>query len=578
LQSLTAKYLFFLAVFLLAWASPPAPAAEEFLKTTGEVGVYGGRLVVAQRAEPKTLNPVTAVDNPSRDVIRRLMADLIHISRQTFRTEPALAQSWTATQDGRRYVVHLRRGLRFSDGHAFDADDVVFSFRVYLDEKEHSPQRDLLIVGGKPIEVTKLDQYTVRFEFAEPYAAADRLFDSVVILPRHLLEATYREGKLAQAWNLNSPPDQIAGLGPFRLKKYIPGERITLERNPYYWKSDAKGQRLPYLDEIIFLFVSSDDVQVLRFQAGETDVISRLSAENYGTLLKDQQAHGYTLYDLGPGLEYNYVFFNLNDDTGGRLPEVARKQAWFRDLRFRQAVSAAIDREAIVRLVFQGRAAPLWSQVTPGNRLWVDSELPKPARSIDRARELLRLAGFSWKGGALVDSSGKPVEFTIITSASNNQRRQMATLIQDDLKQLGMQVQVVPLEFRAQLDRIFQTHDYESSLMALGSGDLDPTADMNVWLSSGGTHVWHLGQKQPATPWEAEIDSLMRKQLVTLDYKQRKRLYDRVQALVGENLPIICLASPNILVGAKNGLGNFHPSILDHYTLSNVDEMFWRRK
>jgi len=578
LQSLPARYLFVLAVFLLACASPSAPAAEELLKTTDEVGVYGGRLVVAQRTEPKTLNPVTAVDSPSRDVIRRMMADLIHINRQTFKTEPALAQSWTATQDGRRYVVHLRRGLHFSDGHAFDADDVVFSFRVYLDEKEHSPQRDLLIVGGKPIEVTKLDQYTVRFEFAEPYAAAERLFDSVAILPRHLLATAYQEGKLAQAWSLNTPADQIAGLGPFRLKKYVPGERITLERNPYYWKSDVKGQRLPYLDEIVFLIVSSDDAQVLRFQSGEMDIINRLTAENYGALAKDQQTRGYTLYDLGPGLEYNYVFFNLNDDTEGRLPEVARKQVWFRDVRFRQAISAAIDRAAIVQLVFQGRAAPLWNQVTPGNKLWVDSVLPRPARSIDRARELLRLGGFSWKGGVLVDSSGKPVEFTIITSSSNTQRRQMATLIQDDLKQLGMQVQIVPLEFRAQLDRVFQTHDYESSLMALGSGDLDPTAEMNVWLSSGGTHVWHLGEKQPATPWEAEIDNLMQKQLVTLDYKQRKRLYDRVQELVAENLPLICLASPNILVAAKNGLANFHPSILDHYTLSNVDEMFWRRK
>ena len=169
------------------------------------------------------------------------------------------------------------------------------------------------------------------------------------------------------------------------------------------------------------------------------------------------------------------------------------------------------------------------------------------------------------------------MEFTIITSASNNQRRQMATMVQEDLRKLGMRVQVVPLEFRAYVDRMMQTHDYDAAIMAIQSGDVDPTSDMNVWMSDGGTHVWHLGEKKPATPWEAEIDRLMQEQLVTLDYQRRKLDFDRVQTILSEQLPMICLVSPNILVGAKNSLGNFRPSILDHYTLSNVEELFWRQ-
>lgn len=558
-----------------AWA---LPEDEELLRTNAEVGRRGGRLVVSQRAEPKTLNPVTAVDSASRDVIRRLSADLIHINRQSFQTEAALVKSWTATRDGRSYTLSLRRGLKFSDGKPCDADDVVFTFQVYLDEKVHSPQRDLLVVGDKPIAVTKLDAHTVRLEFSKPYAAAERLFDSVAILPRHLLEPAYKEGKISQSWGLNTPPEQMAGLGPFRLKQYVPAERITLERNPYYWKVDQKGQRLPYLDELTFLFVPSDDAQVLRFQAGETDVISRLSAENYSVLAREQQTRGYTLHDLGAGLEYNFLYFNLNDDTAGRLPEVERSQAWFRDLKFRQAVSAALDREDIVRLVFQGRATPLWGPVTPGNKLWLNTALPRSPPSIAGARDLLKAAGFSWKGDTLVDASGQPVEFTIITSASNNQRRQMATLVQEDLRKLGMRVQVVPLEFRAYVDRMMQTHDYDAAIMAIQSGDVDPTSDMNVWMSSGGTHIWHLGEIRPATPWEAEIDRLMQEQLVTLDYKRRKLAFDRVQRIISEQLPMICLVSPNILLGAKNSLGNFRPSILDHYTLSNVEELFWRQQ
>jgi peptide/nickel transport system substrate-binding protein len=552
-------------------------APEELLVTSGEVGRYGGRLVVNERSEPKTLNPVAAVDSASREVIQRMMADLIHINRGSQRTEPALAKSWKVSGDGLRYTMDLRRGLRFSDGQPFDADDVLFSFEVYLDERLHSPQRDLLVVGDAPIAARKLDAYRVEFRLAKPYAAAERLFDSVAVLPRHLLERAYREGKLDKAWGLTTPPDQIAGLGSFRLKKYVPGERLVLERNPYYWKTDRHGNREPYLNELDFLYVASQDAQAIRFQAGESDVVSGLSAESYTVLEKEQKARGYRLYDLGPGLEYNFLFFNLNDLGAKGSTQIARKQAWFRDVRFRQAVSAAIDRQSIVRLVYQGRGVPLWGHVTPGNKFWLNTAIVRPAAGLASARHLLQSAGFAWKAdGSLVDAGGTPVEFSIVTGAGNSQRTQMATLIQNDLSRLGMNVSVAPLEFRALLDRLFQTHDYEACVLGLGSGDVDPNPEMNVWLSSGGTHLWNPGQGRPATAWEAEIDRLMREQMTTLDPSRRKRLYDRVQQLVATNLPLVCLASPNILVGAKNDLGNFRPAILDHYALWNIEELYWR--
>jgi len=257
------------------------------------------------------------------------------------------------------------------------------------------------------------------------------------------------------------------------------------------------------------------------------------------------------------------------------LPEIARKQAWFQDKRFRQAVSDAIDRDSIVRLVYNGRATSLWTQVTPGNRLWIDPGIPHPAMSVTHARELLQSAGFSWKSdGALVDSHGSPVEFSILTSSSNAQRVKIATLIQDDLSKLGINVQIASLEFHTMVDRLLTTHDYEAAVMGLVSGDADPTSEMNVWMSSGDTHLWHPNQTQPATPWEAEMDRLMQQQLITLDYAKRKRLYDRVQEIVADELPVICLVSPNILVGASDRVGNFHPAILDPYTLWNIDQLY----
>jgi peptide/nickel transport system substrate-binding protein len=560
------------------WAASVATAQQgtEYLISSAEPGIPGGRLVVAQRAEAKTLNPVMVLDQPSREVVRRLHGDLIHINRNTQKTEPALAKSWTMSPDGKSFTVKLRRGVKFSDGHAFTADDVVFSFEVYEDEKVDSPQRDLLIVGGKPLAVTKVDASTVKFTFTQPYSAGDRLFDSIAMLPRHLLQADYKAGKLAQAWSLNTPPEKMAGLGPFRVKTYTPGQGLRLERNPYYWKKDSAGKLLPYVEELTFITVPSEDAQVLRFQNGETDIISRVNAENFA-LLGKQQGKGFTMYDAGPSLEYNFLVFNQNSDV--KSAEITRKQQWFREVRFRQAVSSAIDRQGIVRLVFLNRAVPIWEHVSPGNKLWFNASLPRPARNVNHAKELLQQAGFKWgSDGTLMDSSGQAVTFSILAPSNNAQRSAMATIIQEDLKQLGMKVNVVPMDFRAYVDRITKTHDYEAAVMGLGPGDSDPTAEMNVWMSSGSTHVWNPNEKTPATPWEAEMDKLLQEQLVTLDYAKRKQLMDRLQQIEYEQMPVICLVSPYVLVGAKSSLGNFRPAILDHYTLHNVDELFWRKR
>ena len=560
-------------------ASPPQNnSKEQSLVLPGEIGHPGGRLVVALRAEPKTLNPLIAADAPSREVIGTMQADLVHINRATQLTEPALAKSWKISSDGLQYTLVLRRGLKFSDGYPLDVDDVLFTFRVYLDERVHAPQRDLLLFDGKPITLRKVDSQTIVFQLPKPYAVAERMFDGWFILPRHLLEKPYQEGKIAQLGTLGAPASQGSGLGPFRLKEDVAGQRLVLERNPYYWKTDAQGNRLPYLDELVFLFVPSADAQVLRFQSGETDIVSRLGAENFLVLSREQKDD--TMVDAGPGLEYNFLFFNLNDLGEKAAPEMIQKQKWFRDARFRQAVSSAVDREAIVRLVYQGRSAALWSLVTPGNRRrWADEKLPHPPRSLERARELLKEAGFSWGAAGngdswLQDAGGKPVEFSIITQSSSAERSKMAALIQDDLKQLGMRVQVVSLDSRSLLNRVTETKQYDACVLGAASYDADPNSDINVWLSNGGLHLWSPSQPHPATPWEAEIDRLFNGQMYARTFEQRKRLYDRAQEILWEYQPMIFLASPDILTGAKKSVGNFRPAVLEPYVLWNVEQLY----
>ncbi|MBV9396752.1 MAG: ABC transporter substrate-binding protein [Bryobacterales bacterium] len=528
---------------------------------------WGGVLHVAQRAEPKTFNPVIAVDAPSREVLRRLHADLITINRFTQKTEPGLAESWTRSGDGTRYTLKLRKGVRFSDGVPFTADDVVFSWSVYLDELVHSPQRDLLLIEDKPIRVSKLDSYTVEFTLPQPYAAAERVFDSVAMLPRHVLEPAWKAGKISSAWTVNTPASEIVGLGPFRLKQYRPGEAVVLERNPEYWQTaPGTSRNLPYLDGIEFRLLPDEGVQLARFVSGDIDVLNRLSMNAVSFL----QRQGASVTDLGPGLEYNFLCFNLSP--------ASPKIKWFSKREFRTALSLAADRESMARTVFLGRATPIWGHVSPGNRLWYSDRIAHPKRSVADAKQMLKAAGFLWNGkGQLIDGAQTPVEFSILVSTSSPERMQMATMLQADYAQLGIGVNIAPLEFRSLLDRVTNTRQFDTVLLGLGGGDADPNPELNVWLSSGGTHLWNPNQKQPATAWEAEIDQLMEKQMVTLNPSERRKQYERVQEIVAEQVPMIFLVTPNVVVAQRGNVGNFRPAVMDHFTLWNSSELYLRK-
>lgn len=531
----------------MLWAAIGASAAD----------ARGGVLRVFLRAEPKTLNPVIAVDAASRDVIRRMHADLVSIDRSTQQTVPALAESWKRSRDGRTYQLKLRPRLRFSDGHPFTADDVVFSFAVYTDEKTASPQRDLLLVAGKAAEVRKLAEDVVEFRLAEPYAAAERLFDTVAMLPRHKLEPFFRAGRMRAAWAMDTPPGDLAGMGPFRLKEHRPGVGVVLERNPYFWRNGT-----PLLDGIEFRALADEDTQLARFVAGEADILTRLSPDAATYL----QSRGLEVTDLGPGLEYNFLCFNLSP--------ASPRLRWFSNVAFRQALSLAVDRAAICKIAFGGRAAPLWGHVSPGNRLWRNTKLPSPPVSVERARLLLAGNGYSRdSAGRLLDEKGTPVEFSILVSTSSPERNRMAALLQADFQKLGIRVTIAPLEFRSLINRVLDTRQFDTCLLGLGGGDADPNPEMNVWLSSGAMHLWNPGQRQPATSWEAEIDRLMREQMITLDSSRRRTLYERVQQIAVEQLPMIFLASPHVVVARRPEVRGFRPSIMDHQTLWNAHEL-----
>jgi peptide/nickel transport system substrate-binding protein len=547
---------------------------------TSEI-VRGGRLVAAQVSGPKTFNPLFVDDSDSLTVAGCIQATLIRINRQTQQTELDLAESADYTGDGRTLTVRLRPDLRFSDGHPLTADDVVFTFQVIYDPRIPSSVADILKVGGQRIRVEKVDDRTTRFTFPEATAAALRLFDAVYVLPRHILEPIYREGKFEAGWGLSTPPEQVVTPGPFRLQGYEPGQRTVLVRNPYYWKRDDQGRALPYLDEIELVIIPDKSTQLLKFQQGELDVLPAIRTEDVQALQPLVETGVADTLDLGPSLIAELLWFNLNP---GRQAQSGKpyvdpvKLKWFSQVKFRQAIATAIDRAAIVDVVFSGKATPLLTVVSPGETQWHHPGVRPYAYNPNQAARMLDQIGLRDHdgNGTREDEQGNPVKFTLITNAGNVLREKMGLLIQEDLKQIGIEVNFVPVESKTLLGKISTDFDYEACLFSLFGGDTDPNPKSNFLLSSGNLHYWYPLQPAPATPWEAEIDELMAKQATTLDRAERKRLFDRVQQIIAEQVPVIPLVARNLLVAARRRVGNLKPGILYDYVLWNAEELYLR--
>lgn len=537
------------------------------------IGVRGGRLVVAQRSEPKSFHPVFALDEPSRTIIGLLQAPLLRINSATQQTEAVLAESWTVNSDGTEILVRLRPGLKFSDGALLSVEDVLFTFAVHMDPKVASPQQELLKVAGKPVRVQAAGEHSIRFQLSQPYALEERLVAGIAILPRHRLQKLYQEGKLPASWTLGSAPADIAGAGPFRVKSVEPGKRVLLERNPHYWKRDRSGQALPYLDEVEFLSAAGEDAQLARLLAREADLISGFGGSSFRALETAGSAAGIRPLDAGPSLDYTFLLFNLNPlPSGGGQPG---PRQWFEHQSFRQAISLAIDRAAIARLVYRGRGSAIWNPVTPARKQWFDPRIAQPGHSVDRARQLMKDAGFRWDdAGRMIDPKGVPVRFTILANSANPAYAQTGAIVEEDLKKLGIDARLVPMEFRSLVDRVVNKLDFDAAIMALRPGDVDPTADMNAFVSKGKTRLWNLSGRSDR-PWEAELDRLMAEQLTLRDPNRRRALFHQVQAILAGQLPMVCLVSPNLLYAVRGPLRNVQPGVTGDLILWNADELYW---
>jgi peptide/nickel transport system substrate-binding protein len=508
----------------------------------------GGELKFCLRSEPKTFDPLKVEDDAS-DAIRYLTGGvLVRVNRQTQELEPGLAVSWKVSKDGRQISFRLRSGISFSDGTPFSAADVAYTVQQLMDPALHSPTGDAFRSGTGNVETKVVSSTQVVITFPAQVAGLDRLFDQVAILSER------------------SPKREMAVLGPFMVAEHKPGSSILLKRNPNYWKTDAHGRKLPYLDSIRLDIQSDRDVEVLRFKRGELDLINSLDSNYFDKLAATSPQ---LVHDAGPSLDSEQLWFN----EVAKSPIPGYKKNWFRSAAFRRAISEAINRDDLSRIVFHGHAQAAVGPFSPANKFWFNSKLKPQAYSPDAALKALQAEGFRMENGSLKDKDGNEVVFSIITNSGNKYRERMAVLIQDDLQKIGVHVNVVTLDMRSLGERMTQTFDYEAIILGLTNVDLDPNGEMNVWLSSSDNHQWNPAQTAPETAWEAEIDRLMRAQASSSDARKRKEAFDRVQEIVVEQEPFIFLINKNALSAISPAVQGAAPVILSPQTFWNAERL-----
>lgn len=531
----------------------------------------GGQLVASVRSEPRSFNRLASRDLLTEMVATLTLARLVRVNRSTFEVEPGLAERWETSEDGRTFTMHLRPDVTWSDGAPFTSADVVFSVEAVSDPRTKSVLAQELSLGGVPIRAEAIDAATVRVIYPAPSGPGIRLLDKLWMLPKHKLEPALRAGTLGQAWDTRTPPSELVGIGPFLVRDYQPGQRLIFERNPRYWRRDEGGQPLPYLDRIVFEIVADQNTEILRLISGDVDLTqSELRPEDYVVLKREADRGRITLLELGVSPDPDSFWFCLKPEANRGNPRFAFVQK----PEFRQAISHAINRQEFVDTVYLGAAIPVWGPTTPGNKVWYWPDVPQYPYDVERAKALLRGIGLEDRNGngIVEDAKGTEARFTVITQRGISWYERATTYLRDELKKVGIALDIAPLEFNAMIERMLGAQ-YDAIYYRFNLLDLDPGLTKDLWLSSGSAHVWNMSQKTPATEWERRIDTLILEQAATTDPARRRQLFNDVQRIVAENLPFLQFAAARMYYAQTARVQGAVPSVLRPPVLWNPDTL-----
>ncbi|MPY65397.1 ABC transporter substrate-binding protein [Deinococcus sp. SDU3-2] len=536
----------------------------------------GGEYRYYSLSDYKTFNPFTSAE---ADSIPTLIAAGTGLFAQDPRNDefiPYMADAKpTVSNNGKRFVVKIREGMKFSDGQPITADDFVTTMRIHMDDKVGSNSFDSFRLAGKPITIKKIDNYTVQFDFPQVSSGAyERM--AFTPWPDHVFGKAYREGgaeAIKKMWTLGTNPNQIVSPGMWTLGSYRAGERAVLERNERWgeWNKDSRGNALPYLASASYRIVGDANAALAAYLAGQIDSVAVRNADDLAQIKRAMDAgrlKATLIPNVSPQATSQWITFNWNK-AGDPF-----KQKLFRDVRFRRAMSHIANRKAMVDLALGGLGTETYYSVYPifRQQIAAGASAPKYPYNLQAATNLLRQMGFTKKNaqGYLVDNSGKVLEFNLSTNAGNTVREQLGRIFADEAKKVGVKVNFTPIDFNNLVNQLTskgENRPFDAILLGLANGSNVWPFGSNVTPCGGNLHSYNNNSKGTClTSQETLMTKLYFQGDATLDDAKRRAIGGQIMKAEGELQPVIYLVGGNYHVTFNERLGGEYPrTMMDAY-------------
>ncbi|MFN2322191.1 MAG: ABC transporter substrate-binding protein [Trueperaceae bacterium] len=553
-----------LAVASMAFAQPFVWPNAWTVAEPGEA-VVGGTFRDYSISDPRTFSPiVSAEQNAMIDTIDLLGASLLTRGPDSDEWIAFAASDFSVSDDGTIVDLTLRDGIKWSDGTPVTVQDYYVRWLIETDEEAQSNAYDGWFLNEQLVQLEITGENTLRFTFPGPDRLAFPLA-ALLPLPDKIFGEAYRSGgaeAVRALWGTETPAEEILTTGPFMPVQYAPGERLNFVANPYYgeWNVDEQGTPLPYLANYNITLVNDADAALNLYIAGELDSFAPRNLDDIGVInvaINNGDIDAIMLEDIAPVASSQFIVFNWN------MASDPVKQAAFRDPNFRRAMAHLIDREAIIELIYGGSADPMYTGVYLVNGYWINDDVPKYEFDIERAIELLALAGYSNRDaqGFLTNADGVRLSFTLATNAGNNQREQLIQIFADSAREAGVEVVTTPIDFNLLVDQLFSTGDdrpFDAILIGLRGGSRDWPFGDNVNLCTGGLHMFNTSGACIGAN-ETLVDQLTKVGRQTLDTEAARELGLQIQQAEAEQAAILYTVSPRAHYSWLTAVSGEHP-------------------
>ena len=514
-----------------------------------EYGVQGGTVYISSISNPRKWNEVTANETSTTQYTYQMNRGLVHRHEATGAYIGDLAKSWEISEDGLTLTYHLREGIKWSDGEDFTSEDVVFTFNdlIFNDDIETDSRDGLYLPDGNLPVLSAPDANTVVVEMSVIFRPALSAL-SINIMPKHKLADSVHKlnpdvpaGTFNEAWGLDTPVEDLAGMGPYMPESWAPDLNVTFKRNPYYYVYDANGTQLPYADKYVVVTVASQDVSLLKFRNGELDALG-IRPSDVPLLKREEATKGLTV-GIGGGA-FGTLWVSFNEDYGLDEGDAVKDQLrnLFRDVRFRIACSHAVDKVSIINNLYNGLALPQWSFCSTPSPFYGGRDVyGGPVTEADAvvyeydlalANSMLDEIGIMDTDGDGIRefADGTPVSFELITNAGNTLREGFCLILQEDWGKLGLDVIFQPIDFNTAVTRLLAGPLYQAAVLGL-TGGFDPHGGSNVQKSTGGLHFWHYSGATDPYDYEVRMDELFDLGAGTFDNDEAFGYYKEAQLL-----------------------------------------------